>query len=239
MLRIALCDDDQNFLSGLHQEILLWAQGAGQREWVTVDVFSESKYLDREIKSGSKFDLFFVDVEMPDLDGLTLATQILECIPFAIIVFLTSHCEMALEGYKIGALRYIPKLEMASRLPEALSAALTEFSKLEAGALTVRYYGNAVRIPYREIVYVRHVLRSSQIVTSNQGIIKDNRGLREIYDQLNDERFIYIDRSTFVNLDYIRQIKGNELILRNLERLPISRQMLSTVKDTINRLWGA
>lgn len=238
MLRVALCDDDRDFLSDLHQKIILWAQRSGQSERITVTEFSESTYLDRTIKNGSGFDLFFIDVEMPDLDGLALAARIRECLPFSLLIFLTSHSEMSLEGYKFGALRYIPKLDMADRLPEALSAALKEFSRLETGALTVRYYGDAVRIPYREIIYIRHVLRSSQIITSTLGIIKDNRGLRAIYDQLNDERFIYIDRSTFVNLDYIRQIKGNELILRNLERLPISRQMLSTVKGTINRLWG-
>ena len=103
----------------------------------------------------------------------------------------------------------------------------------------MRHYNDVMRIPYQEIVYIRHVLRSSQIITLDLGIIKDNRGLKAIHEQLNDERFIYIDRSTFVNLDHVRQIKGSEVILRNLERLPISRQMLTKVKYTINCLWGS
>ena len=95
-----------------------------------------------------------------------------------------------------------------------------------------------MRIPYQEIVYVRHVLRASQIITLDLGIVKDSRGLKAIHEQLGDERFIYIGRSTFVNLDHVRQIKGNEVFLRNLERLPISRQLLTKVKYTINCLWG-
>lgn len=175
---------------------------------------------------------------MPELNGMELAQQIRTYLPASIIIFLTSHSEFSLEGYKFGVLRYIPKLDLSRRLPEALAAAQKEFSKLETSFLTVRHYTDVMRIPYQEIVYVRHVLRNSQIITLNLGMMKDNRGLKAIHEQLNDERFIYIDRSTFVNLDHVRQIKGSEVILRNMERLPISRQMLAKVKYAINCMWG-
>ncbi len=238
MLRIALCDDDQNFMRKLHQDIVKWHQESGHSSNISVREFSDSAYLARTIRGGSGSDLFFIDIEMPELNGMELARQIRACLPGAIIIFLTSHSEFCLEGYKYGVLRYIPKLDLSHRLPEALTAAQAEFSKLETGFLTVRHYSDVMRIPYREIVYVRHVLRSSQIITLNLGMMKDNRGLKAVHEQLNDSRFIYIDRSTFVNLDHVRQIKGSEVILRNMERLPISRQMLTKVKCTINRMWG-
>lgn len=54
---------------------------------------------------------------------------------------------------------------------------------------------------------------------------------------IGDKRFIYIDRSTFVNIDFIRELKGNEIILRTGESLAISRPMLANVKETIVRMW--
>ena len=239
MLHIALCDDDSVFLCELKQKIVSYYQEIHFSENISITEFSDSVFLSRTISGNSSFDLIFVDIEMPQLNGLELAQQIRTYLPTAFIVFLTSHSEFSLEGYKYGALRYIPKLDLAQRLPEALAAVQAEFSKQEHKFLTIRHYNDIMRIPYQEIVYVRHVLRTSQVVTQGSGMIKDNRGLKAIYEELNDERFIYIDRSTFVNLDHIRQIKGNEVILRNMERLPISRQMLTSVKYTINRLWGA
>lgn len=238
MLRIALCDDDLNFMQRLQQDIMEWYQGSADSGNVSVTKFSDSNYLARTIDSGSGFDVFFVDIEMPQMDGLELAEHIRTHLPAAMIIFLTSHSEFSMEGYKFGALRYIPKLDMARQLPEALTAVQAAFTKLESRFLTVRRYSDIMRVPYQEIIYVRHVLRTSQITTLNLGVIKDGRGLKEIHEQLGDERFIYIDRSTFVNLDHIRQIKGSEVILRNSEHLPISRQMLTKVKCTINRLWG-
>lgn len=238
MLRIALCDDDLVFMYELHQKIVKCCQETGYSGNISITEFSDSVYLSRTISSGNGFDLFFVDIEMPQLNGFELAEYIRAHLPTAFIVFLTSHSEFSLEGYKFGALRYIPKLDLARRLPEALSAAQAEFSRLESKFLTVRHYNDVMRIPYPKIVYVRHVLRISQIVTLDFGIVKDSRGLKAIHEQLRDERFIYIDRSTFVNLDHVRQIKGNEIILRNMERLPVSRQLLTKVKYTINCLWG-
>ena len=238
MLRIALCDDDFNFIQELHQKIMQWYQESDNGGNISVSEFSDSNYLARTISSGSGFDVLFVDIEMPQMNGLELAEHIRTHLPMSMIIFLTSHSEFSMEGYKFGALRYIPKLDMARQLPEALAAVQAEFTKLESRFLTVRRYSDIMRVPYQEIVYVRHVLRTSQITTLNLGIIKDGRGLKEIHEQLGDERFIYIDRSTFVNLDHIRQIKGSEIILRNSEHLPISRQMLTNVKSTINRLWG-
>lgn len=238
MLRIALCDDDLNFIQELQQSIMEWYQGSADSENVSITKFSDSHYLARTIDSGNSFDVFFVDIEMPQMNGLELAEHIRTRLPAAMIIFLTSHSEFSMEGYKFGALRYIPKLDMARQLPEALTAVQAAFTKLESRFLTVRRYSDIMRVPYQEIIYVRHILRTSQIITLSLGIIKDSRGLKEIHEQLGDERFIYIDRGTFVNLDYIRQIKGSEVILRNSEHLPISRQMLTKVKYTINRLLG-
>lgn len=108
---------------------------------------------------------------------------------------------------------------------------------MESGYLVVPHYTDALRIPYNEILYVQHILRSSQIYTLRQGVIKDNRGLKTIYSVIGDKRFIYIDRSTFVNIDFIRELKGNEIILRTGESLAISRPMLANVKETIVRMW--
>ena len=105
-------------------------------------------------------------------------------------------------------------------MPEALEDAFCLAKAREATYLTLYHYTDAVRIPYHEIMYVHRVLRSLEIVTNRMGVIRDNHGLQELMDQLHDERFIRIERSYFVNIDYVLQVSGAELILKNGERLP-------------------
>lgn len=237
MIRIALCDDNKEDMLQLHQKIIEWYRENSKNQSVSITEYSDSVYLSSVIDAGDSHDVFFLDVEMPKVDGFQLADKIRNKLPAAIIVFLTSHSELAPDGYKFRALRYVSKLVLSQKLPEALEAVQKEFSALESGYLVVPHYTDALRIPYNEILYVQHILRSSQIYTLRQGVIKDNRGLKTIYSVIGDKRFIYIDRSTFVNIDFIRELKGNEIILRTGESLAISRPMLANVKETIVRRW--
>lgn len=237
MIRIALCDDNKEDMLQLHQKIIEWYRENSKNQSVSITEYSDSVYLSSVIDAGDSHDVFFLDVEMPKVDGFQLADKIRNKLPAAIIVFLTSHSELAPDGYKFRALRYVSKLVLSQKLPEALEVVQKEFSALESGYLVVPHYTDALRIPYNEILYVQHILRSSQIYTLRQGVIKDSRGLKTIYSVIGDKRFIYIDRSTFVNIDFIRELKGNEIILRTGESLAISRPMLANVKETIVRMW--
>ena len=237
MIRIALCDDNKEDMLQLHQKIVEWYRENSKNQSVSITEYSDSVYLSSVIDAGDSYDVFFLDVEMPKVDGFQLADKIRNKLPAAIIVFLTSHSELSSDGYKFRALRYVFKLVLSQKLPEALEAVQKEFSALESGYLVVPHYTDALRIPYNEILYVQHILRSSQIYTLRQGVIKDNRGLKTIYSVIGDKRFIYIDRSTFVSIDFIRELKGNEIILRTGESLAISRPMLANVKETIVRMW--
>lgn len=226
MIRIALCDDNKEDMLQLHQKIIEWYRENSKNQSVSITEYSDSVYLSSVIDAGDSHDVFFLDVEMPKVDGFQLADKIRNKLPAAIIVFLTSHSELAPDGYKFRALRYVSKLVLSQKLPEALEVVQKEFSALESGYLVVPHYTDALRIPYNEILYVQHILRSSQIYTLRQGVIKDSRGLKTIYSVIGDKRFIYIDRSTFVNIDFIRELKGNEIFLRTGESLAISRPML-------------
>ena len=147
------------------------------------------------------------------------------------IIFLTSHDELAPDGYRIQALRYLIKQTWENYLDEALQAAVTQVEKQKTGSLTVSHYGNILRISYRDILYIRHISRYCQIVTKSSKTIQDERGIE-------DERFIFIDRGAFINLDYIQRIENGEAVMINGDSLPISRRLLPQVKLTINRYYG-
>lgn len=181
MIRIALCDDNKEDMLQLHQKIIEWYRENSKNQSVSITEYSDSVYLSSVIDASDSHDVFFLDVEMPKVDGFQLADKIRNKLPAAIIVFLTSHSELAPDGYKFRALRYVSKLVLSQKLPEALEAVQKEFSALESGYLVVPHYTDALRIPYNEILYVQHILRSSQIYTLRQGVIKDNRGLKTIY----------------------------------------------------------
>ena len=239
MIRYDICDDEVRALQETKKLIDAFMRNHHAGEPYTVDLFSYGHVLQNQILATSPFDIYLLDVEMPgQKNGLELAREIRQSEPDALILLLTSHLKYAIEGYKVRALRYVPKMRMEETLPEALEDAFRLAKAREATYLTLYHYTDAVRIPYHEIMYVHRVLRSLEIVTNRMGVIRDNHGLQELMDQLHDERFIRIERSYFVNIDYVLQVSGAELILKNGERLPISRKLMAQVKGRILALWG-
>lgn len=236
MLKIALCDDDSQFVSkitGLIQSLL--QNGA---ESPVITTYINPVALTASISDGERYDIYILDVEMPDLNGMDVARCIREYQPNAALLFLSSHLSYATEGYKVQALRYVPKLDLENALPEALEQALATLEKADTRSIMVQHYQNYTRILHKDILYVQKMQRSIQIVTDRQGNFKDNRGIKELFSEINDSRFIFTDRAYFVNLDYVQELDGSWLVLNNEDRVPVSRPMMPNVKKAMIALWG-
>lgn len=235
MIRVALCDDDFHFLERLHQSVDLWFT---EHQIVSscTEYLSAKALWDSVNTTG--FDIFFLDIEMPEIGGMKLAKQIRDTLPDTVIIFLTSHDEFAPDGYRVQALRYLSKQTWKKYLNEALSAAVVQLEKQETGSLAVSHYGSIQRIPYRNILYIRHISRYCQIVTKSGKTIQDDRGIKKLFEIIGDERFIFIDRGAFINLDHIQKIENGQAVMTNGDSLPVSRRLLPKVKLTINRYYG-
>ena len=77
------------------------------------------------------------------------------------------------------------------------------------------------------------------MICSRLGISKVRKSLQQIFDELQAQEFIFIDRGYIVNIIQIMKISDSMAYLKNGEILPISRSHLQEVKKQINRFWGA
>ena len=133
MYHVAICDDEVVFIDKISE--LLQQYAKREKLIFQFHTFTDPSSLQDEITDGSVFDIYLLDVEMPDTDGFSLAKQIKSTQPLAPVLFLTSHIEMSREGYKVDALRYVSKLSLEEELTEALDAALEEAEKSEKSIL--------------------------------------------------------------------------------------------------------
>ena len=237
MFNVAVCDDSKYDIDKIKKALNMFS--IQKHIEFNISEFSNPEMLMYEIEDGKIADIFILDVEMPNMDGFELAGKIRERTETSIIIFLTSHDEMASMGYKSKALRYVIKLNLEKDIEEALDSAVAEISKVDDKTITLHHYNDYWRIPFKDIICVTRISRQLVITTRLLGEITDNRGIKEFFDMLEDNRFLFIDRSCFVNIDYISQINGYSLKLTNGQVLPISRRSLQNVKQTLLEQWGS
>lgn len=236
MFNVSIYDDSKYDIDKIKNALGMFSKR--KHVELSISEFSNPEMLMYEIEDGKIADIFILDVEMPNMDGFELADKIREHTETSIIIFLTSHDEMASMGYKSKALRYVIKLNLERDIEEALDSAIAEISNVNDKTITLHHYNDYWRIAYKDIICVTRISRQLVITTRLLGDITDNRGIKEFFDMLSDNRFLFVDRSCFVNIDYISQIKGYSLKLTDGQILPISRRSLQNVKQTLLEQWG-
>ena len=141
MLKIAVCDDNADFMEQITQAIDRWPNRPGN---LSLSCFTDGDALVRA-HNASSFDIILLDMVMPLMDGMETAREIRATDPGVKIVFLTASPEFAVESYRVKAYDYLLKPVQ----PQLLYRCLDELKELlhqTAKYIMVRTTGGTHRI---------------------------------------------------------------------------------------------
>ena len=192
-------------------------------------------------------DAMFLDINMPDLNGMDFAKSLdQEHSRGPITVFTTAYSEYAIEGYKANAVGYLLKpysfdeFEQAAQkvkdICEIRQQAMTEVSTDENdGVIYVKSDYKIVRVDISNIRYVEAMseyLRISCECREKPIIVL--LSMKKIEENLPKGQFMRIHRSYIINLNKIREVKKNHVVLKDETSLPIGDNYKDTFMDYLN-----
>ena len=178
-------------------------------------------------------DLYFLDINMPEITGLSLAKIINKK---AKIIFTTAYRDYAVEGFNLNVVDYLLKPIAFDRFLEAiqkvfdtetnqsLSQMLPESQK---DFMFVRSQRKMVKIDFNDILYVESLGDYVKIFTNNQAIVT-RETITNIEAKLSSNNFIRIHRSFIISFKGISSYT-NEFVEVNGKALPISRSYKEAV----------
>ena len=237
MLRIAICDDEQEMVSSHKKVIEECLRECNEMGEIVTYTVSDNLLCD-VAEDQFYYDLILLDIEMPGHDGMEMAEKLKPYLPNVKIIFITSHIEYAIDAFELSIFRYVPKDKRDVKLPQAVTDAIRLIT-LESGKVyTIQTNSRLEKIPYKDIMYIQREGKNAEIYDGNE-IKKVRKSLQQVYDELDSEEFIFTDRGCIVNIIHVMQVKDGEAIMKNGEHLPISRSHLQDVKLKINSYWGA
>lgn len=204
-MKIAICDDELT----IHQ----------QMKNVLLSYFSD-KLIDAEIydynngedllNSEINFDIAFLDVEMPMLDGIETGKSLKQKYPNIVIFMITAYSDYLDDAFDIGAYRFLQKPLDVPRLYRSLDSALLSISSKDVKVICAN--NESIVIPTGSIVYCESYKRKTKIVTTNGEFISKEK--IDYWKEILNELIFYSPHSSFIiNFNYIKSFNRKSLIL--------------------------
>ncbi len=162
------------------------------------------------IKEG-KADLVFLDIQMPDLDGMELARIVP---PQTRIIFTTAFKEYAFESYEVKALDFLLKPIRYSKFLAAIDKAREWFSlHLQPSTIFIKVDGELRQLPLESILYVSGMKDYVMFyITDEKRPLITHMTMKAVEEMLPDEHFMRVNRSYVVALQHIRKVDRNDCI---------------------------
>lgn len=221
MLRIGICDDSADARDALHlqlekvlreesEEIVYeFSSGSGAVRWLKKHI--------------GEIDLLFLDVEMPEMNGMEAAEEIRKFDSSILIVFVTGYSDYVFDGYRVNALDYIIKPAGTERLAEVLKRVREHLYKKMDEMYLFKNTEGTFRLPIDSIYYFYSDRRKVILVCEEKEYSFYGK-LDEVEQQLSG-RFVRIHQRYLVNPDRVERISGEHVTMMGGIELPVSRAL--------------
>ncbi|MCH5253052.1 MAG: response regulator transcription factor [Lachnospiraceae bacterium] len=235
MIQIAICDDQINELEHTYSMVQTYHSLHPELN-ISLHKFTSGYELLESICGQKHFDIYLLDILMPEINGIRVGTAIRQNDSTAVIIYLTSSPDYALQSYQVDAGGYLLKPFGEKDLFATLDKVLAKLDAEDQKRLVLQTPHDGIEsIPYSHLIYLEYYQHRLIAHTTEGRTIESiyyRKSFQELTASLTDSRFVKINTSVIVNMQHIRNINSKEVQLSNEDRLVISRLYSTTARKT-------
>lgn len=223
-LNIAICDDEKIICNTIKQLL------SAIRPDYTIHTFLSGRKL---LESEQIYDIIFLDIEMPELDGMKTAEALRQRQSPAFIIFLTSYTEYMPEAFKVRAFRFLTKPMNSCKIEEAITEAEEEM--LSSKKISIHSHGTIHLVNIADIICFEAYGDGTYIHTTSNEVLDSPNTLKHWLQAMDARQFSQAHKSYIVSFRHIKHIAGNNLQMNYMRQtIPISRRLHGKFKEKLN-----
>ena len=194
-----------------------------------------------EISNAAQVDIVFLDVDMPELSGLDVADIIS---PYTSVIFTTAYPNYAVQAFEKNGSDFILKPISFERFTKSVTKVqnlLRSKNLADQHPVNEHFFinpgikGRMIQLSYADILYIEG-LKNYVVIYTTEGKYITYLSMREIEKAIPLSKFIRIHKSYIVNIDRIKSIDGNNVILAQSNELPIGISFKDSFINMINTM---
>ncbi|MBR3470593.1 MAG: response regulator transcription factor [Lachnospiraceae bacterium] len=233
-MKIAVCDDDKRDIVRLKK--FIEAYDAENNIGFSVSEYESGTELLKAVSNGEDVNIIFLDINMDDMDGLSVAKKIREKMDDVSIVLVTAFMNYALDGYKVRASRFLIKDDLDKTFTECMDDICGEIRK-KSKVITFSCVEGDMRLKASDIILIE--------TSGHKNLIKLKNETYQIYEKLDvlEEMlkgygFLRTHNSFLVNMAHIRGINSYVLTLDDGRQLPVPKARYKQVRQEYTLFLG-
>lgn len=231
MLRLAVCDDEALFLKSFQLEFkqISTVMDVGKYK---LDLFQNgSNFASAMIKT--KYDAVFLDIDINDSNGFAIAKSLRKSYKDTLIIFITNRNDLVFDALALHPHGFIRKDHMKEDLINWVPYFIEEM-KAKMQYITFDMSGESTKLKISDIYYIESDKNYLNIYTANN-CFRFRESLKSQEELLSNLGFVRVHSAFLINIKYVFNISKNTVTLDNGKIIPVSRQRMKTVKESLHK----
>ncbi|MCH5297914.1 MAG: response regulator transcription factor [Ruminococcus sp.] len=226
--RIAVCDDEQIICTTLYNKLKKISEIKLVK--FEIDCFNSGEELCCEMKS-TNYDLLFLDIELPEMNGVAVGKYIRESLNNELIqiAYISSKQEYAMKLFEMRPINFLVKPLSDDKIAKIIDKFLL-LNRVDTELFEFKSGHSFYKVPFADILYFGSNGRKIKIVTqSTEYEFYDS--LDTIYKEIKNKKFLFVHKSFIVNFRYITKYQYEQIIMSNNKIIPISQSRRKAIRS--------
>ena len=230
MVKIAICDDEKEFRSAAEQMLKLYM--ADKSAHFLADTFDVSSDLIDATEKGTIYDIYLLDIYMPGITGMSIATELRSRGVKSPIIFLTSSTDHALEAFGVDATHYLLKPYTKDSFYVGMDKAMQSITSHKNDSVILKVDNDYRSIPVSKLIYCEAEDKYQRLyLASGERLLVRISGM-ELYKLLSEfDSFYHCGRAHIINLNHISRVTQDGAVFKNDMQLNLPHTVLAGLRS--------
>ena len=230
MLKIAICDDEKEFCDSAERMLKLYMEEKAVP--YQADVFNVPSELVDMTEKGTIYDIYLLDIYMPGVTGMSIATELRNHDIKSPIIFLTSSTDHALEAFGVDATHYLLKPYTEDSFYVGMDKAMQSIASHKNDSVILKVDNEYRSIPVSKLIYCEAEDKYQRLYLASGEKLLIRISGTELYKLLSEfDSFYHCGRAHIINLNHISRVTPDGAVFKNDMRLNLPHTVLASLRS--------